>query len=371
MQRREFITLIGGAAAWPLAARAQQAGHVRRIGVLMPESEGTPESQARVAAFHARLQELGWTPGRNLQIDYRWAMGDIERTRTAAADLVNSAPDALLAVATPSLVAIQKATRTIPIVFVAISEPVANGFVASLAHPGGNATGFTNLEPGFGAKWLGLLKEIAPRVARVALMFNPTTAVIELFFRSAEAVSSQFAVEMVKSQVRLVEDIEAAMMSLAGDGSAGLIFPPDTFTVQHSKPIIDLTNRYRLPAVYPFPVFCRRRRARVLWNRRPRPVSAGGRLHRSCLQGRASGRPSGAAADQIPACRQPQDHQSARPRRADDAYRARRRGDRMTMLFAAVHESKIGRYCCKSRRHPPSAQLSNPTGVPLESILRH
>jgi putative ABC transport system substrate-binding protein len=256
MRRREFITLFGGAVAgWPLAARAQQVRQVRRIGVLMPESEGTPESQARVAAFHARLQELGWTPGHNLQIDYRWAMGDIERTRTAAADLVSSAPDALVAVATPSLMAIQKATRTIPIVFVAISEPVANGFVASLAHPSGNATGFTNLEPGFGAKWLGLLKEIAPRVSRVALIFNPTTAVIDLFFRSVEAATSQFAVEIVKSQVRSVEEIEAAMMSLGGDGSAGLIFPPDTFTVQHSKPIIELTNRYRLPAVYPFRFF--------------------------------------------------------------------------------------------------------------------
>jgi putative ABC transport system substrate-binding protein len=197
---------------------------MRRIGVLMPESEDTPESQARVAAFHARLQELGWTPGSNLQIDYRWAMGDIERTRTAAADLANSGPDALVAVATPSLVAIQKATRTLPIVFVAISEPVANGFVASLAHPGGNATGFTNLEPGFGAKWLELLKEIAPRVSRVAFMFNPTTAVIDLFFRSVEAATPKFAVETVKSQVHSVDEIEAAMKSLGGDGSAGLIF---------------------------------------------------------------------------------------------------------------------------------------------------
>ena len=256
MRRREFIRLLGGAAvAWPLTVRAQQAGQVRRVGVLMPESESAPESKARVAAFHARLQELGWTPGRNLQIDYRWGMGDIERTRTLAVDLVNSAPDALLAVATPSLVAIQKATRTIPIVFVAISEPVANGFVTSLARPGGNATGFTNLEPGFSAKWLELLKGIAPRVSRVALMFNPTTAVIDLFFRSAEAAAPQFAVKTVKSQVHSVEEIEAAMMSLGGDGSDGLIFPPDIFTVQHSKPIVELTNRYRLPAVYPFRLF--------------------------------------------------------------------------------------------------------------------
>jgi putative ABC transport system substrate-binding protein len=147
------------------------------------------------------------------------------------------------------------ATRTIPIVFVAISEPVANGFISSLARPGGNATGFTNLEPGFGAKWLELLKEIAPRVSRVALMFNPMTAVFDFFSRSAEAVSSQLAVEVVKSQVRSVEEIEAAMMSLGGDGSGGLIFLPDPFTVQHSKSIIELTNRYRLPAIYSFRFF--------------------------------------------------------------------------------------------------------------------
>src|ERR1700683_5170690 len=135
MRRRDFITLAGGAAAWPLAARAQQ-GPIRRIGVLMPESEGSADSKARVDVFETTLKQLGWKPGLNLQIDYRWAMGDIERTRTLAADLVNSAPDALVAVATPSLIAFQKATRTIPIVFVAVSEPVANGFVPSLAHPG-------------------------------------------------------------------------------------------------------------------------------------------------------------------------------------------------------------------------------------------
>ena len=182
-------------------------------------------------------------------------MGDIERTRAAATDLVNSAPDVLLAVAVPSLIAIQKATRTIPIVFVAISEPVANGFIASLAHPGGNATGFTNLEPGFSAKWLELLKEMEPRVSRVALMFNPMTAVVELFFRSAAAAAPRFAVEIVKSQVHSVEEIEASMTRLASDGEAGLIFPPDTFTVQNSKPIIELASRYRLPAVYPFRFF--------------------------------------------------------------------------------------------------------------------
>jgi putative tryptophan/tyrosine transport system substrate-binding protein len=141
MKRREFITLLGGAAAWPLAARAEQ-GPIRRIGVLMPESEGAADSKERVAVFETTLKQLGWMPGRSIQIDYRWAMGDLERTQTLAAELVNSKPDALIAVSTPSLVAMQKATRTIPIVFVAVSEPVVNGFVPSLARPGGNATAF-------------------------------------------------------------------------------------------------------------------------------------------------------------------------------------------------------------------------------------
>ncbi len=253
--RRQFITGLGGAAAaWPLAARAQQG--VKRVGVLMPETEGSSDTNARVALFEATLKELGWTPGLNLQIDYRWGMGDIERTRTLAADLVKSVPDVLVAVATPSLVAIQKATHTIPIVFVVVSEPVANGFVPSLSHPGGNATGFTNLEPGFGPKWLSLLKEIAPRVSRVSVMFNATTGITtDLFFRAVEAVAPRFAVETIRSDVHSLEDIEAVMKSLNGDSNAGLIFPPEPFTVQNSKRIVELANAYRLPAVYPFRFF--------------------------------------------------------------------------------------------------------------------
>jgi putative tryptophan/tyrosine transport system substrate-binding protein len=255
-RRREFITLLGGAAAaWPLSARAQQPDRMRRVGVLMPESEGSPESRARVAAFQNRLQELGWTLGRNLAIDYRWALGDSERTRAEAADLVKSAPDALVAVATPSLVEIQRATRTIPIIFVAVSEPVAGGFVASLAHPGGNATGFSNLEPTFGAKLLELLKEMAPRVSRVAVMFGQPTNFIDLFFRSVEAAAPQFSVATIKSPVHSPEEIATVMTSLGREAGAGLIFPPDPYTVQHMGPIIELTSRYGMPAVYPFRFF--------------------------------------------------------------------------------------------------------------------
>jgi len=256
MRRREFITLVGGTvAAWPLAARAQR-GLIKRIGVLMPESEGSADSKARMAVFETTLTQLGWLLGRNIQIDYRWAMGDIERMRTLTAELVNSAPDALVAVSTPSLVAIQKATHTIPIVFVAVSEPVANGLVPSLAHPGGNATGFSNLEPSIGPKWLELLKDIAPRVSRVLVMFNVKTGITtDLFFRAVEAVAPQFAVEAVRSDIHSLEDIETAMKDLPSDGSAGLIFPPEPFTLQNSKSIAELTEQYRLPAIYAFRAF--------------------------------------------------------------------------------------------------------------------
>jgi putative tryptophan/tyrosine transport system substrate-binding protein len=255
MRRRDFIALIGGAATWPLAARAQQPNQTRRIGVLMPESEGSAESRARVAAFDARLRQLGWTPGHNLQIDYRWGMGDIEKTRAAAQDLVRSAPDILVAAATPSLVEVQRATRTIPIVFIAVSEPVASGFVASLARPGGNATGFSNLEPTFGGKSLELLKEIAPRVSRVAVIFSQPTAFIDSYFRSVEAAAPRFSATAIKASVRSPEEIGAVVTSLGREVSAGLILPPDPYTAQNKDVIIELTSRYRLPAVYPFRFF--------------------------------------------------------------------------------------------------------------------
>jgi putative tryptophan/tyrosine transport system substrate-binding protein len=252
--RREFITKLGGAAmAWPLAARAQQTERMRRVGVLMPESEGDPESQARVAMFHGRLQELGWTVGRNLRIDYRWAIGDLERTRVDAAELLRLAPDVILAVASPALATVQKATRTIPVVFVAVSEPVAQGFIQSLAHPGGNITGFTNLEPTFGGKWLELLKEIAPRVTRVAIMFNPNTApYAALFSRSVKAAAQKFGVEPADAAVQQLADVESVMSMLAREPGGGLLVPPDPFMAAQGKLIGELAARFQLPAVYPF-----------------------------------------------------------------------------------------------------------------------
>ncbi|MET0921564.1 MAG: ABC transporter substrate-binding protein, partial [Xanthobacteraceae bacterium] len=196
MRRREVITLIGGAAAassvsWPLAARAQPTDRMRRIGVLMVLSENDPQSRSRVAAFQQALDKLGWTVGRNLAIDYRWGISDPERARTAAAELLGLAPDLILANATLALRGAQQATRTVPIVFTGVSEPVAQGFVASLARPGGNTTGFTNLEPSVAGKWVELLKEMAPRVTRVALVFNPSSTPIPAqFVRAAEAASA-------------------------------------------------------------------------------------------------------------------------------------------------------------------------------------
>jgi putative tryptophan/tyrosine transport system substrate-binding protein len=188
---------------------------VRRIGVLMPESEDEPESQARAVAFERRLQELGWIPGRNLQIDYRWGMGEVEKARAATADLLKLTPSMLIAVASPATAAMQRTTRTVPIVFVAVSEPVTQGFVASLAHPGGNLTGFTHLEPTLGAKWLDLLKEIAPNLSRAALMFNAATPQAALFLRSVEAAAPQFAVKAVAAPVHGLEEVEAVITRLA------------------------------------------------------------------------------------------------------------------------------------------------------------
>jgi putative ABC transport system substrate-binding protein len=193
--RREFITLLGGAVAWPLAVRAQQIKSVRRLGVLMPEAENDAQSQAQVRALEHGLTQLGWSPGKNLQIDYRWAAGDLHETRLAAAELVRLAPDVLLAAATPPVRALQQATNTIPIVFAGITEPVAQGLVASLAHPGGNLTGFSNMEATFGEKWLELLKEIDPRVTRAAIVFNPQTAPITAdLLHNVEVAAQMFAI---------------------------------------------------------------------------------------------------------------------------------------------------------------------------------
>jgi putative ABC transport system substrate-binding protein len=249
LRRRDFITLLGGAAAaWPLAARAQQPERVRRIGVLMALAEDDPDSRPRVEAFQQGLEKLGWTLGRNLRIDYHWAGGDLERTRAAVAELMRLPPEVILAEGTPNLRLLRQRTSSIPIVFTVVSEPVAAGFVASLAHPGGNITGFTNLEPSMGEKWLELLKEISPRVSRAALVFNPDTIPVQ-------AAADKFAVEVVVAPVRDLAQIEAVMTRVGREQDGGLILPPDSFTAAHRKLIVELAARYRVPAVYSFRFF--------------------------------------------------------------------------------------------------------------------
>jgi putative ABC transport system substrate-binding protein len=255
MRRRDFITLLAGAAAtaWPIAARAQQGERMRRVGVLMATAETDPESPSRVEAFQQGLATAGWVRDQNVQIDYRWAAGDAAQIHALARELVELHPDVILASTTPSTAALMKETRTIPIVFVVVSDPVGSGFVASIPRPGGNITGFTNIESSLGGKWIQLLKEIAPRVTRVALMFNPETAPFAAFYvRPIEAAAPSFAVEPIVKPIRTDSEIEAAITDVGRESTGGLIVLPETFTTIHRKPIIVAAARNNVPTIYPF-----------------------------------------------------------------------------------------------------------------------
>jgi ABC-type uncharacterized transport system substrate-binding protein len=252
IRRREFITLLGGAAiAWPLAGHAQQPENVRRVAILMAGGENDPQFQAQVAAFRYELEKLGWAEGRNLRSEYRWRMNDVERTRTATAELLRLKPDVMLANGTPAAAAAQQATRMVPIVFTVVSEPVSQGIVQSLAHPGGNITGFTNLEPTVGGKWVELLKTIAPQVGRVALVIEPVSAgPIALAFPFAEAAAKKLAMEFAVIPVHEPAEIEATMAKLGRDPNGGVIFPTSSFINANRKLIINLAAQYWLPCVY-------------------------------------------------------------------------------------------------------------------------
>jgi ABC-type uncharacterized transport system substrate-binding protein len=259
MKRREFIGLVGGAAgAWPLAARAQQPQRMRRIGGLTVYAETDPEAQARFAAFQRRLQQLGWTVGQNIQIDYRWSHGEADQARALAKQLVEMQPDVILGEATAAVRALQQATDKIPIVFTNVSNPIGSGFVSSMARPGGNITGFSNFESSMGGKWLEVLKEIAPAVSRVAVIFNPkvsTHIAAGYYMQSLEGAAKQLAVEKVTAPVENADDIERAIRTLAQNPGGGLIVLPDTFTVVHLDQITSLAAQYRLPAIYSFNSF--------------------------------------------------------------------------------------------------------------------
>jgi putative tryptophan/tyrosine transport system substrate-binding protein len=252
VRRREFITLLGGAAAWPLAAHAQQPERMRRIGVLIPYAADDPEGQARIAAFLQGLQQLGWTEGRNVRIDYRWIAGDADRARRYAAELVALAPDVILASGTSNVAPLLQATRTVPIVFPVIGDPVGAGFVDSLARPGGNATGFMSREYSLSGKWLELLKEIAPSVTRVAVLRDAALSVGPVQFGVIQAVAPSLRVEVNPINLRDAGEIERAIAAFAGSPNGGLILTGGATSLLHSDLIITLAARHKLPAVYPY-----------------------------------------------------------------------------------------------------------------------
>ena len=239
-RRREFISLLGGAAAWPLAARAQQGERVRRIGVLMNTVADDPEGKARNAAFERGLQELGWTDGRNVRIDYRWGAGDADRIRRYAAELVSLSPDVILTVGSATAGPLLQATRTVPIVFVQAPDPVGAGFVDSLARPGGNATGFTLFEYGISGKWLELLKEIAPRVTRVAVLRDPAIAPGTGQLGAIQSAAPSFGVELSPVDVRDAGEIERAVTAFARSANGGLIVTSSALSIVHRELIIAL-----------------------------------------------------------------------------------------------------------------------------------
>jgi putative tryptophan/tyrosine transport system substrate-binding protein len=253
MKRRKFIAGLGGAVAWPALARAQQGDRVRRLGVLVGLAEEDPETQGRLAAFRQGMLQRGWTEGRNLQIDYRWAGPEAERLTFYAGELVRAQPDLILAITSPSVAALQRATHTIPIVFAGIGDPVGQGFVVSLARPGGNITGFTGLEFTLGEKWVSFLKELAPGVTRIAYLFHPEIGpYYALWLKSVEAAAATLGLETTAAPVRAPSDIEHAITAIAVHPDGGLIVQPDGYTVTNRRLIIELAARHRLPAVYTY-----------------------------------------------------------------------------------------------------------------------
>jgi putative tryptophan/tyrosine transport system substrate-binding protein len=258
LRRRQFITLLGSAAAaWPLAAGAEQPDQVRRIGVLMGYAESDSDARAWYAAFREALQKLGWTEGRNIQIDTRWATpDDAESMRRLAKELVAPQPNVILSSTTPTTTALLQQTRTIPIVFAIVADPIGSGFVASFARPGGNVTGFIFTEPTMAGKWLELLKQIAPRIARVAMLFNPVSApYADYWLNPFKAAATSFAVEAISAPVRDRSELETVIAAQAREPNGGLIAMPDSFLEVNRVEITSLAARYRLPAVYPFRLF--------------------------------------------------------------------------------------------------------------------
>jgi putative ABC transport system substrate-binding protein len=252
VKRREFITLLGGVAAtWPVVAQAQQRVRMRRIGILMGYAETDPEGKSRVSEFTEKLSALGWVEGQNLIIDRRWATGDVNLATTYAKEIVALQPEVILSHTTPVTAALKQETWTIPIVFAVVTDPVGRGFVRSLSHPSGNITGFINLEASLVEKWLQLLKEVAPGLTRIAIIFNPQTApYAQYYLGPLEKVAPSFGVEILPTPVRSETDIEKVITGLRREPGSGLILMTDIFLFVHRKLIIALTTSNKVPAVY-------------------------------------------------------------------------------------------------------------------------
>ncbi len=255
MRRRTFIGILGGAAAWPLAARAQQGEPMRRIGVLMSTTADDPEAKARISAFLTGLQQFGWNDGRNARIDTRWAAGDAELLRRFAAELTAAAPDVILASGGSVVGALQQATRTVPIVFAGLPDPVGGGFVDSLPRPGGNTTGFTSFDYGVGGKWLELLKQAVPSVSRIGVLRDPTLTAGTAQFAVIQAVAPSLGMEVSPVNVRDAPEIERAIASFARGPTDGLVITTSGLANRHRELIITFANKHRLPAIYPYRFF--------------------------------------------------------------------------------------------------------------------
>jgi putative tryptophan/tyrosine transport system substrate-binding protein len=250
MRRREFITLVGGAAAWPFMVRAQQPSSIRRIGLLMLYPEKDPQGLLRADVFKRELEKAGWKIGGNLQVNFHWGTGDADWVRSAVAEILQQTPDVMLANGDEAVKVAQQATRTVPVIFIASGDPVGDGLVASLAHPGGNVTGFAVMEPTLGAKLLGMLKQVAPQVGRVGVLVNPDSATHQRIFSLLVGAAPRFAVEVVKAPAREPGQIEAAITKWGQDSNYGLVVPSDPSTNAQRKVIIELAARYRLPSIY-------------------------------------------------------------------------------------------------------------------------
>ncbi len=251
MRRRDFIRLIGGLGAWPLEAFGQQAALVRRVGVLMYTAESDNEGQSGLAAFRDELGKVGWTEGRNIEIGVRWAAADLAAMKRLAKEIVELQPDLILTSSTPATGAMIQQTRTIPIIFVLVADPVGSGYVASLPRPGVNVTGFTPIVGSLGGKWVELLKEIAPRLARVTLLFNPPTATfIDGYLSPFKTAAASLGMEAIIAPVQDMAEVESLVTTQAREPNGGMVVIPDAFTISHRTDITSLAARYRLPAVY-------------------------------------------------------------------------------------------------------------------------